>query len=418
MGRILTTIYVLYLILGNLPRFGNVFKLGGFPVTELLLYGAGLVFFFALLAKGSFDAHYLRILSALGVISFIFLASWDIGVMFHGVELSWSEIMLALAYSLRLIGIGIVSISLGYLFFKTMPPGLIKIFFLRIAFAQMFLAIIIYVLFPHAEDLWAYLSQYGIVFKGDPHIRRLIGPMLDPNYFGNMLVYPILMSISKIIKTRISIPQVLVTIIFLVGIILTVSRSSLLGLGVGILVLLWEGRKRLNKVAIAGGILIAGVLMLSLIDPGLINRFIERFLTLPTDLSAFHRFASFSDGIRYISQYPNYIFGIGYNLIPAIAKDAAIVTAYDSSLINLFLSLGLPLGILTVIILIIFFAKSIRSIKNVDPILGMALSAWLWASIVMSFFNNLLFYPFYLLEIMPLLFYGGFLRTGRHVAKK
>lgn len=100
------------------------------------------------------------------------------------------------------------------------------------------------------------------------------------------------------------------------------------------------------------------------------------------------------------------LVGLGYNFIPFVVDKEYIVTNFDASLLNLIIALGIPLSLVVFLCLTRWLLFSFKGLKLVNFTLYVSLSTYLIASIIMSFFNNLLFYPFYLLTVLPLLAYG------------
>ncbi len=69
------------------------------------------------------------------------------------------------------------------------------------------------------------LVQYG----WDPHVQRLVSSLLDPNFSGGLITIATAVAISLFLKSSQKI-YLLVSAIFFVGIVLTLSRSSYLAL--------------------------------------------------------------------------------------------------------------------------------------------------------------------------------------------
>lgn len=228
-GNVVLFFFILYLALGNASRIGQFLPTGGYPVAELLLYVA--VFPLYLLDK-------IRLPRPLWLVIFFFSISWILGWIQNIDELGIAEVGLALGYVLRLVGILLVTNYIGFLFHRKFSPLKIIHLFLCLASVQVFIGLVFYVIFPQAEVMWSLLARYGIVFYGDPHVKRLVGPVFDPNFFGNLLVLPATIALAQLtlMRKRRKI-YFAYFLLFVVAILLTVSRSSLIGFGMSILTL-------------------------------------------------------------------------------------------------------------------------------------------------------------------------------------
>ncbi|MGA0122506.1 MAG: O-antigen ligase family protein [Gaiellales bacterium] len=126
-------------------------------------------------------------------------------------------------------------------------------------------------LFPGARVLGANLygvvssfDQYGVT--GRAEVYRLTGFSEDPNHLGVLAAAPLLLVVALIAGARTGWAREHRTLLTAVGtvlfaaIILTQSRSGLLGLGVGVLLLLWWHRGRLFNRHIVIALAILAVL--------------------------------------------------------------------------------------------------------------------------------------------------------------
>ncbi len=395
--KFLILMMFLYICSGNLLRLGRFSELGGFPIFELFFYVFGLSFYFFrkfILPKKIF------------LIILIFFVSWILGILrFYG-ETEKTNILLALSYTLRIINMLLVSNVFGFIFCYYLNKKDIKKLYLLLFLLQIFLSIVFFALFPDATEMWKFLAQYGIVFYGDPHIKRLIGPPLDPNFFGNLLVMPTILSLSMLITER---PKnkllLMLFIIYLTSLLLTISRSSLFGLIVSITIIIFTIKKP-SKVLTSLVLIALSLLLIGIFSSDLYNNLIKRFSNIYEDPSAHHRLNSFLGGLSYLKDPYNLIIGIGYNYIPFVVDRRYIVTGFDSSILNFILSLGIPLFFTISALTLKWCNSCLRGLKNLDFSIFTCCRAYLISSVFMSMFNHLLAYPLYLATILPLLFCG------------
>ena len=154
---------------------------------------------------------------------------------------------------------------------------------------------------------FAQLVPAGGAHKGwDVQGRRLVSTLLDPNFAGILVVIALLLELAREaerVRTR---PWKLP--LLLVAVLLTLSRSSLLGLAAGtaVLVLARGVNRRLSGIVLAGALLLAPFLTVLL-------RFAEGFNKLGLDASAAQRFVPWSRAIIMMGDHP--WLGVGFNAI-------------------------------------------------------------------------------------------------------
>jgi hypothetical protein len=255
---------------------------------------------------------------------------------------------------------------------------------------------------------------------GDPHERRLLGPQLDPNFFGNILVFGLLLSIAQM-----SLPVLRVRlwsgayfIIFCIAIVLTASRSSLLGALLGIAVyqgMMFVFGLRQQRYLMRGwsalvwiGVPLLMVLPVLLGDE--LSRLVNRLVTTSEDDSALTRLVSTLGATGYLTDIGVFLKGVGYNYIPLIVPPDYIVTGFYSSMLNALVAFGLPLATVLIALVTVMCYKSLHAMQDRSLPMFAATTAYLIASFAMSWFNNLLYYPLFLFMILPWMFYWHWYR--------
>lgn len=400
--------WICYLLLGNLARVGNFFSTGGLPFIEVLLFTLAIVVW---LFRRAPLPWYIPLFASLVMLS------WGIGVALN-YNLSLNGHAVAVSYALRLIFILGVSSLIGWLLSKAVSSVTLVVLFRRILLAQVFVGMVLFVVFPQAPDLWEFLRTFGLNFAGDPHERRLLGPQLDPNFFGNILVFGLLLSLMQMSspEQRVRFWSGVHFLIFSGAIIITVSRSALLGAVVGIasfyVIMLILSLKSVTqeKHLIRGWttftwIGIPLLILLPVFFGDELFRLIARVITTTDDASALTRLTSTLGAASYLTDWSVLLWGIGYNYIPLIVPTDYIVTGFYSSTLNTLVAFGLPLTTILLLLIFAMFYKPLLAMKKQTPPTFAATCAYLVASFTMSWFNNLLYYPLFLLLLLPWIFY-------------
>lgn len=401
--RCMLAAFAVYLVLGNIPRIGSFSRFGGFPASELAL--------FVLAAFGCIRCRVV-VPKPLLVISVLFLASWSIGALIH-TDASVQDHLYALMYAVRVGAVVLASNYIGWILSRRYSLQSVKRMYIGIALAQVAIGIAIYVIFPQAQMLWMFLSEYGVNIGGDPHVRRLVGPIFDPNFFGNLLVLPTTLLIADILTTRAR-SAFPILLIMLIAILMTYSRSSFLGLAVCLftlycIILLNRSGVRYSTWSRGVYLFSLGVMLsiaLVFLYPEVPTRLAERFAHMSMDNSAMARWDSLQRGLDYFLSFPYLLTGLGYNYLPFVTKFGSMTTGYDQSLLTLFATCGIPLGTLSIIMFWAWLRAALVWPRCSDVGLYASLIAYLTASLIMSMFNNLLFLPLYMFTVLPLLAYG------------
>lgn len=140
----------------------------------------------------------------------------------------------------------------------------------------------------------------------DEQGRRLVSTLLDPNFAGILIVMALLLRLAREREGRGGHRAVLP--LLAVALLLTLSRSSLLALAAGVVVLLWTRGidRRLAGLFLAGSVLLLPFITLLL-------RFAEGFNKLGLDASAAQRIVPWSRALIMLRDHP--WLGVGFNAV-------------------------------------------------------------------------------------------------------
>jgi hypothetical protein len=237
--------------------------------------------------------------------------------------------------------------------------------------------------------------------------HRLVSSFLDPNFAGAFIIFGLLFAHAKgAVRGRQSYPLLAV---FWVALILTLSRSSIIAMLIGLAMLTLRTRSFQRLFLPLAGVAIVGVLA-----AGRLLEFAARYnkLTL-TDPSALSRLASWLLAWRIFADNP--LIGVGFNTFGFVRASYGSMTAgnaafgSDGGLLYIASVSGVVgLGILGAVLwrLMVTGARTYR-VKDLPPnvrVLGLTLHAWVPSLVVHSAASNSIFYP---LVIGPLFLLGG-----------
>lgn len=394
----ITALWILFMVSGNLLRVGAFNESGGFPIVEVLLFGAGSV-----AAVGSKAVE--RPLYLAGV---LIGASWLVGTLRWAEVEGLKPVVGALAYALRLVAMLWAGSFLGKVWVEYRVD--VRRLYVSVWWASLLVGALLFALYPRASELWVAMRAVGLSFNGDPHVNRLLGPALDPNFFGALLVLPAaLLAVDWVLSGRVKcLAQMSV---FGIAILATASRSAMGGLLVaaactaGAAWLRQRARGRLDvkvfgmRTAVLGLVIAALVLAFG-------QRTVGRIEGISSDPSAGHRLVSFAKAVDVLRRPVTLLLGAGYDYIPWTGPRGAIVTNFDNSLLNAMVAFGVPGALAVGAAVGLWAAGGLRGLARADTTLGLAMPAYLVAAVAMSMFNDLLFYPLFLGTVVPLLAVG------------
>ncbi len=256
----------------------------------------------------------------------------------------------------------------------------------------------------------AFLPNFAMQASGwtglewDMQGRRLVSTIFDPNHAGALIAMVLLMRLARENEGLRDHRGVL--LLLTTALILTLSRSAVLGLlaGIAVLVIARGVRPSLRRVAIGGAILLAPAI------PAVIW-FADRFNKLQVDASALQRLVPWLRGWIMVRDYP--VLGVGFNAAgPAqraygwetlggaeISMDGGLLfIAVLTGLLGLTAYLGM-LGAVGVAA-----RRTWRSAEQTAERRAFAVGAWAAtiSVVVASLFGNLLLMPLLMLPLWVL----------------
>ena len=402
--------FFLFMFLGNILRLIPLSTaLGSFNTFELVLYASCLLLlFFSWKDIRKFPRLFLLIYS-------LFFVSYLIGAL-RVQEVS----TLAFTYNIRIFLLFITSYVIGLSFFRIYGSNLQKVinFYIVVFVVNTIVAWVIYFIFPDASQLYAFLSLFGVIYHGDPHLHRLLGTLFDPNFFGNLLILPILMSLYLFDLTRKK-KYIAVFIFLLFSEFFTFSRSSLLGLSLGLMFYYLSDIKtfinncRIKKSLFINTVILAvSIVSIFYLFPDEIIRITERFTSMRQDESAAHRYNNFMLAINLLSQIDVLIFGIGFNFFSYLGLTK--LSSIDSSVLALMVTLGIPIFTITAVTMIHLIRSSLLGYVEENLFVKKVYLNYLIVSVLLSSFNNLLLFPFWFFCMFSLLCYFRLNRAKRY----
>ncbi len=221
------------------------------------------------------------------------------------------------------------------------------------------------------------------VYGWDIHMLRLVGTFLDPTFLGLIIVFGLIISISKLIEEKDK--RIIPIILFLlVSLAFTYSRASYLAF-FGAMFVVGLTKKKLTKILL----IIATITVLLFLLPTEKNNSIK----LTRTFSVIARVDNYKETVRIFKEHP--IFGVGFNNL-CIARNKYVAiesfsshacSGSDSSLLLVLATTGI-VGLMVLIGVAINIYKKLEKSNEVKVFLisVVALS-------VHSLFSNSLFYP-------------------------
>lgn len=405
-------LYMFYILTGN---FSRIIKLPFFPrsisLIEVSILGFVGIFFIYVLTllreeKKLPNKVSLNDFDAVEILLSLMLLSILVNYIIYKFNI------LPLLYYLRFFALVYFAFII-YLFFNLRKSiSKIELFYDWIGLLLCLIGWVIYFIQPDTEKLNKFFEQKGIYLNLDPHKFRLIGNIFDPNFFGNILVIFISITMISFLRQSLQdkksfIQKVILLIFFNVTLLKTISRSSILGLFLLVffntaLIGSWSFAKK--KIEIFKKlILVDSILLLTTLLDRDFYKIFERIRSIPADNSAHARVQSWNSALDYIEKTPlKILIGDGYGFLNI--KYGLQFIGFDSSFLNLILYCGL---IGTVFFLLWLFREMYnvyQNIKNEDLDIRLHFANFcslLLTYFIISWFNNLLFYQFWLVLFLP-----------------
>ena len=400
------TIYILFCILvifGNYPKFISLKGVSdNINVVEFLFYFVSLLY---LCLFGRISKTYIWAF----LISLMIFFSTVYGACLHGFSPP------SFIQALRLMSMIVSSCVLGNLFFEFFSFN-IPLFFnrlIRCYFWNAALGLVALLIFPQSASFWLFLQGFGIVMHGDPHIGRFVSPYFDPNLYAAIAAIPLLC--YSAIKSENTVPKPFVFTL-LVCLFFTLSRSGLTAFLLLFLILYfarWIPRKIYSIKITAPLYFCAALTVIYALwqwKEGEILFFLHRFARITGDGSALARLDSAKLGWDILQNYP--LLGLGYNYLPTWTHFQSAFFSLDSSLFTAMTTLGSLISLCFLAGLLIWsitrWMLTSKYYKE-EKILCSAFQSFIlyvWLTILFtSQFNNLLFYPFWLIPIISIFTY-------------
>jgi hypothetical protein len=333
------------------------------------------------------------------------------GCLLHGFQLKPS------LYSMRLVAMIFSGWVLGKLMFLRFENDLIAFFhfFIKTYAICAFLGWAIFFSFTASEELWLLLGKFHIFFSGEPHIKRFLSPYFDPNYYSAIACIPLLQCYLLWRQTKKN-KYLYFLLFFLLTILLSWSRSGILTLFFLCLCILFQFVRATRFFKVHRSLFSYSIFSLILLV--LISLFFSdpfaHFLTrsFHLDDSAVTRLISYHAGWELFRERP--LFGMGYDYVTFATLFSEKIPYVDifSSLFSTLLNFGL---IPFMIALFLFFLWSFnsfslsRKIQVKNPFLYNSFRLfYCYLCLILFFtaqFNNLLYYPFWLIPILTIFSY-------------
>jgi hypothetical protein len=389
--------FALFLSVGNLLRLvsSSLFS-DSLSFSEGLFYLCSFSSAFFLSAFHKLFRYFIYFFAGFGL-SFLY------GVYLHGWDLH------AGLYALRFTLLFCSCFIMAELCFEFFAGSLhtFFIFLYRIYAASLILGFILYVFFPASEELWRVLDEYHVGFQGDPHIGRFVSVYFDPNYYCSIAPIGFLVSYYLYESTRKKRYGFFALLSFLSA-LLSWSRSGLFVFGALFLyrvcysLFSWRPQVfRKNSLSFLCGALLFCSIGFYLYAEELMV-FWDRTLHFFEEESALCRLRTFQFGLELLAQYP--LWGMGTNFLYSHTIEGIGLNSLDSSLLALLVQIGV----------VPFLMLALCALYKI-PHLHMVDSMWrekekkmpyffswfaLYGVLILLFasqFNNLLFYPFWVL---------------------
>lgn len=379
-----SAVFFLLFPLGEIATIslGHGIRINPLDIGAMLITCVSIIFFF----------FHKKPLPKLFVWLGIFIATCILSLVTNIFVLSFHELTIAFLYFFRFV---IYTGSILTLWQVSLQKKLLVLY-------SLFIGSILLLVLGYGQYFF-FPSLRGLTYEGwDPHLYRMFGTFLDPNFFGSFLVLFILLSLYlSIEKKKYKVFFMGVTFLAIVGLFLTFSRSAYIALGVGVVTFLfYKGYKR--KI-------IESLLILFII--GAIVVFLLARQSEGTNLfrtaSTAARFNNLFRAGKIIQDNP--LFGVGFNAYKYAQHREGFIGGVgwedshsSNGVNNSYLFVWATTGIIGLIAFLLFLWRVFAACLQ-KKIYGSLVFASFAAICVNAFFENSFFYPFILLWLFTLL---------------
>lgn len=232
--------------------------------------------------------------------SFLYFAAFSIfALLINSSRLSQAEFITSFLYWLRFVCIGSIYFSVKIIEKKV--RGKIPLFLYISGSAFLLIGLVQYFLYPNLRNLY-YLGW-------DEHNFRLFSSFLDPNFAGSMLVLFLVfqigyaLSLAKKHQIGLLYLNIFISLLTVVAVFLTYSRSAILMFVVSIIIYLILIKRKI--------IILFFIALLSIVFVLIFPTFNTENTNLLRRASSMSRIDSYIASIKIIKENP--IFGIGFN---------------------------------------------------------------------------------------------------------
>ncbi len=311
-------------------------------------------------------------------------------------------------YQLLFLGVGTVSLFLNFIlhrdvslivsllysvrYFSYLMLFFVGVYFLKADLLSKLLygALIVFLILGFVQYFFFYDLRPLFYLGWDNHLYRLTSTLYDPNFTGIFLSILFWLSIffSTTLSYRKALPHIFIGFASVVGIYLTFSRTSLVGLVVGILV---YGLLKKQYKTLTVTIAVLSVLVLFLSDTHIEG--LNPFRVASTN----QRLTSISQTITIIEKNP--ILGVGFNayryaqLRYGLREPVgASVSNSDAGADNSLLFAVATTGFIGIVIYLLSFISLFKDYFSNKSTFSYILIAILSGLIMGSFFTNILFF--------------------------
>lgn len=390
-----------YIVLGNAMTFNLGNRL---PVKVAELISIVLIFTLLLKKEEKFK------ISNFNFKLLIWLLIGFVSLLINTIRFSYSigSMLYGLLYSVRIVHLMLLC-SLIKEYFKENKIEIKKIFdfIINCYIVVCIIGFVQLIFFPKAYDFYEIFYNLGVYFpNADPHVGRLISTYFDPNYLAACLLIPTIITLiywDKYNEKKYFIKFLIISL----TIVLTVSRSGLLGYVITVFLFtlsglkLEQGKLKYNKKTI---ILFLSIMIMFVISLKSGNvRVVNRITNSVSDKSTYYRFDNWEYSMDIIKD--NSLIGVGYNLIGTysdvnldIKRGESVKYGSDSSLLLIMMTTGIIGFIYFAIITLKYIIKNIRLRKKnivylISPII-------LISALICCNFNNVLFYTLWMFPVL------------------